>query len=101
MRDCRIASGAIRSDDELRRGEFFVLQTHQLKTWERWAQVTPPGFQFADKAPKVMTHVAKLLNCSDALVQFFEQIGGLDEKLGPVLLQLAPSHAFDQGEVGA
>lgn len=70
---------------------------HQRKTWERWAQVTPPDFQFAVKAPKAVTHVAKLLNCADALAQFFEQIAGLDEKLGPVLLQLAPSHAFDQG----
>jgi uncharacterized protein YecE (DUF72 family) len=72
---------------------------HQRKTWQRWATVTPPGFQFAVKAPKAVTHVAKLLNCGDLLAQFFDQIAGLDEKLGPVLLQLAPSHAFDQGVV--
>jgi uncharacterized protein YecE (DUF72 family) len=72
---------------------------HQRKTWRRWAVSTPPGFQFAVKAPKAVTHVAKLLNCRDALAQFFDQIAGLDEKLGPVLLQLAPGHAFDQNLV--
>jgi uncharacterized protein YecE (DUF72 family) len=46
-----------------------------------------------------MTHVAKLLNCDDLLAQFFDQISGLAEKLGPVLLQLAPSHTFDHGLV--
>ena len=46
-----------------------------------------------------MTHVAKLLNCGDALAQFFDQITGLDEKLGPVLLQFAPGHTFEKGIV--
>jgi len=72
---------------------------HQQKTWQRWAAVTPPDFRFAVKAPKAVTHVAKLLNCGDALAQFFDQIAGLEEKLGPILLQFAPAHAFDQGPV--
>jgi uncharacterized protein YecE (DUF72 family) len=72
---------------------------HQRRTWQRWAAVTPPGFQFSVKAPKVVTHVAKLLNCADVLTQFFEQIAGLDEKLGPVLFQFAPGHIFDKGLV--
>jgi uncharacterized protein YecE (DUF72 family) len=72
---------------------------HQRKTWQRWAATTPSDFQFSVKAPKAVTHVAKLLNCDDLLGQFFEQIAGLDKKLGPVLVQLAPSHAFNQGVV--
>jgi uncharacterized protein YecE (DUF72 family) len=72
---------------------------HQRKTWQKWAGVTPPDFKFAVKAPKAVTHVAKLLNCGDLLAQFFDQISGLDEKLGPLLLQFAPGHAFDQGLV--
>jgi len=59
---------------------------HQRKTWQRWAAATPPGFQFAVKAPKAIT-------------QFFDQVAGLDEKLGPVLLQFAPGHPFDHGLV--
>jgi uncharacterized protein YecE (DUF72 family) len=72
---------------------------HQKKTWQKWAAMTPPDFQFAVKAPKTVTHAVKLVNCGDLLVQFFEQIAGLDDKLGPVLVQLAPSHAFHQGVV--
>lgn len=69
---------------------------HQRKTWQRWAASTSHGFQFAVKAPKAVTHVAKLLNCDDLLAEFFDQIAGLGEKLGPVLLQFAPSHTFDR-----
>jgi uncharacterized protein YecE (DUF72 family) len=72
---------------------------HQRKTWQKWAAATPPDFEFAVKAPKTVTHLAKLRNCGDALAEFFEQVAGLDEKLGPVLFQFAPGHAFDQGIV--
>jgi uncharacterized protein YecE (DUF72 family) len=72
---------------------------HQRKTWERWAAATPTDFRFAVKAPKTVTHIAKLRDCNDALIQFFEQVAGLDSKLGPVLFQFAPGHAFDQGTV--
>ncbi len=70
---------------------------HRRKTWQRWAQATPANFRFSVKAPKAITHTAKLLNCGQLLVEFFEQISGLEEKLGPVLFQLPPRYAFDQG----
>jgi len=72
---------------------------HQRKTWQRWATASPPDFKFAVKAPKAVTHIAKLLNCGGALAEFFEQMAGLDKKLGPLLLQFAPGHAFDQSVV--
>jgi uncharacterized protein YecE (DUF72 family) len=68
-------------------------RAHKRTTWQRWAASTPAGFQFSVKAPKTVTHVAKLMNCGKQLADFFEQITGLGEKLGPVLLQTAPSHA--------
>jgi uncharacterized protein YecE (DUF72 family) len=68
---------------------------HQRKTWERWALATPHDFKFAVKVPKAITHFAKLQHCNDLLAQFLDQTAGLGEKLGPVLLQLAPGHAFD------
>jgi uncharacterized protein YecE (DUF72 family) len=70
---------------------------HRRKTWQRWAQSTPADFRFAVKAPKTITHTAKLLNCGHRLLEFFEQISGLEEKLGAVLFQLPPSYSFDQG----
>jgi uncharacterized protein YecE (DUF72 family) len=69
---------------------------HQRKTWERWAACTPDDFRFSVKLPKTITHEAKLNNCGALLQTFFEQVGGLSEKLGPVLVQLPPKLAFDE-----
>jgi uncharacterized protein YecE (DUF72 family) len=69
---------------------------HRRTTWERWASVTPDGFRFAVKAPKTVTHIAKLVNAGSALHEFFEALRGLGEKLGPVLVQLPPKLHFDE-----
>src|ERR1700761_9085782 len=70
---------------------------HQQKIWERWARSTPPDFRFSVKLPKAITHTALLANCGGLLSGFFDQIQGLGDKLGPLLVQLPPSLAFDEG----
>jgi uncharacterized protein YecE (DUF72 family) len=70
---------------------------HMRKTWERWATTTPPNFRFAVKVPRTITHTAKLINTGALLQTFLEQTTGLGEKLGPLLIQLPPSLAFDEG----
>jgi uncharacterized protein YecE (DUF72 family) len=70
---------------------------HRRATWERWAASTPQDFRFAVKAPKAVTHTAKLVNTGAALLQFFESARGLGDKFGPVLVQLPPKLAFDEG----
>ena len=50
------------------------------------------------KAPKAATHTAKLVNTGAVLAEFFAQIAALGEKLGPVLFQLPPKLAFDDGD---
>ena len=70
---------------------------HQQKIWERWARSTPPDFRFSVKLPKAITHTALLANCGGLLSGFFDQIRGLGDKLGPLLVQLPPSLAFDEG----
>ena len=70
---------------------------HRRATWERWAAVTPDGFRFAVKAPKAVTHTAKLVNTGGALLSFFDAVRGLGNKLGPVLVQLPPKLVFDEG----
>jgi uncharacterized protein YecE (DUF72 family) len=72
---------------------------HQEKTFTRWAASVPEDFRFAVKAPKAVTHEAKLCNCGGALVAFFAQLVPLGEKLGPVLVQLPPKLVFDEGVV--
>lgn len=72
-------------------------RSHRRATWERWAATTPDGFRFAVKAPKAVTHTAKLINTGAALQEFIEAVNGLGEKLGPVLVQLPPRLLFDEG----
>jgi uncharacterized protein YecE (DUF72 family) len=68
---------------------------HRVATWARWATETPGDFRFSIKAPKAVTHEAKLRNTEPLLKAFFEQIAPLCEKAGPILFQLPPSLAFD------
>ena len=72
---------------------------HQRKTWERWAACTPPDFRFSVKLPKAITHTAKLHNTGALLQTFLEQATGLGPKLGPLLIQLPPSLAYDEALV--
>ena len=71
---------------------------HQEKTFARWAASVPEDFRFAVKAPKAVTHEAKLCHCGAALAAFFAQLvpaGG--ESLRPVLVQLPPKLlSFDE-----
>ncbi|OYX31025.1 MAG: hypothetical protein B7Y99_11080 [Caulobacterales bacterium 32-69-10] len=74
---------------------------HQPKTYARWAQTTPPGFRFALKLPKTVTHERRLVDCAELVEAFLFQISQLGEKLGPLVIQLPPSLAFDAGVAGA
>src|SRR6202012_3259546 len=69
---------------------------HRRSTWERWAATTPDEFRFAVKAPKAITHTAKLVNTGSDLLDFFHAVQGLGKKLGPVLVQLPPKLAFEE-----
>jgi uncharacterized protein YecE (DUF72 family) len=69
---------------------------HKRATYERWAASTPDGFVFAVKVPKAVTHDRRLVDPDEPLARFFEEIAGLGDKLGPVLIQLPPSLTFDE-----
>ncbi|MDB5695047.1 MAG: hypothetical protein JWN21_590 [Sphingomonas bacterium] len=73
---------------------------HRRATYERWAASVPPGFRFAAKLPKTITHGARLIDCDALLVKFADEVGGLGDRLGPILVQLPPSLALD-AEVAA
>jgi uncharacterized protein YecE (DUF72 family) len=68
---------------------------HRFATYERWAASVPEDFRFAVKLPKVITHESRLVAAVPALERFLEEISGLGAKLGPILVQLPPSFAFD------
>lgn len=68
---------------------------HRRATYQRWAASTPASFRFFAKVPKEISHVRKLVGGAEPLDAFLEQVGGLGDKLGILLLQLPPSLAFD------
>ncbi|MGH8213420.1 MAG: DUF72 domain-containing protein [Rhodanobacteraceae bacterium] len=68
---------------------------HRRKTYARWADSTPHDFRFAVKVPKLVSHQKRLRNCGAELDAFVDQVGGLGDKLGVMLLQLPPGFAFD------
>ena len=70
-------------------------RSHRASTYARWAETTPAGFRFAVKAPRALTHEARLVDCSERLAAFWEEISQLRGKLGAMLIQLPPSLAFD------
>ena len=60
-----------------------------------WAAVTPPGFRFALKAPRRITHIAKLRDCEPLLRTFLDAAATLGPQLGPLLFQLPPTYKKD------
>ena len=56
-----------------------------------WRDSTPPGFCFAVKGSRFLTHMKKLNNARDGLNRFLEAVDVLGEKLGPILFQLPPN----------
>lgn len=68
---------------------------HRRSTWERWAASTSPGFRFAAKLPKAITHERRLVDGGEPLAGFLEQVGGLGRKLAVLIAQLPPSLIFD------
>jgi uncharacterized protein YecE (DUF72 family) len=69
---------------------------HAVSTYARWAASTPPGFRFAVKVPRTITHDQKLRRARLPLERFLAESAGLGEKRGPLLVQLPPSLAFDR-----
>jgi uncharacterized protein YecE (DUF72 family) len=62
-----------------------------VKTVRGWAERTPPNFRFALKLPQEITHEARLRGPAfDTMRQFFDRARELEDKLGPVLVQLGP-----------
>lgn len=66
----------------------------------RWAAAVPPGFRFAAKAHRRLTHARALPphEGGDAfLARFLESLAPLGDRLGAVLLQFPPTRRRDDG----
>jgi uncharacterized protein YecE (DUF72 family) len=76
-------------------------RSHRPETYARWAASAPPDFRFAVKAPREITHRRRLVDAAEPLDRFLSEVKELGDKLGPVLVQLPPSFAFDEETVAA
>ena len=70
-------------------------RSHRASTYARWVETTPPDFRFAVKLPRAITHEARLVEAAPQVKAFRAEAIQLGEKLGPLLVQLPPSLAFD------
>jgi uncharacterized protein YecE (DUF72 family) len=59
-------------------------------TFAAWREQAPPGFLYAVKASRFLTHMKKLKDPEEPLRRFFERVTQLGATLGPVLYQLPP-----------
>ncbi len=70
-------------------GTHYSLQSPS--SFAEWYAVTPPGFVFAIKGSRFITHMKQLNDVEPALANFFAQgVLLLEEKTGPFLWQLPP-----------
>jgi len=84
LRFCAGRFGAIEVD-----ATFYRLQS--VQTFRRWRAETPPGFRFAIKAHRYLTHNKKLKDPLPGIRLERDRAAGLGDKLDVVLWQLPPN----------
>jgi uncharacterized protein YecE (DUF72 family) len=81
-------------------GTFYRLQNPA--TYRKWRDQAPENFVFSLKAPRFITHRNELAGVGAYLDRFFASgLLELGDKLGPILWQFAPTHAFDEADFAA
>jgi len=81
-------------------GTFYSLKSPTV--FERWAQESPPGFVYAIKGSRFITHNLKLRNAERALGNFFASgVLALGRKTGPFLWQLPATYGYTRERMTA
>jgi uncharacterized protein YecE (DUF72 family) len=62
----------------------------ETNTFDDWAEQAPPGFVYAVKANRYLTHMKKLKEAHESLERFLGRVRRLGDALGPILWQLPP-----------
>jgi uncharacterized protein YecE (DUF72 family) len=71
------------------------------ETARSWAAATPPGFTFALKASRYITHQKRLKDPGAGVERFSRIASLLGEKLGPILFQLPAGFGVDLRRLAA
>lgn len=69
------------------------------EAFREWARQAPPGFVFAVKASRYLTHMKKLKDPEAPLANVLGRARELGDHLGPVLYQLPPGWHVDVGRL--
>src|SRR5215470_11045266 len=67
--------------------------TPNAETVARWRMDTPSTFRFCFKIPRTISHAPRLDTAKTELMAFLGRMRALQERLGPMFLQLPPSFA--------
>src|SRR3954447_26984458 len=68
-------------------------------TFDGWRDKAPPGFRYAVKVNRFITHMKKLMDCDEAVADFAALARRLGDRLGPLLYQLPPQLKRDLGRL--
>jgi uncharacterized protein YecE (DUF72 family) len=81
-------------------GSFYSLQRPEY--YEQWYADSPPGFVYAVKGSRYITHLRRLKEIDKPLANFFASgILALKDKLGPFLWQFPPMFAYQRERLDA
>jgi uncharacterized protein YecE (DUF72 family) len=78
---------------------FYQLPT--ARALAAWRDSVPPGFIFAVKGSRFITHLKKLKDPERSLAPFLERVALLQDRLGPILFQLPPRWHFNAERLAA
>ncbi|MFT3705812.1 MAG: DUF72 domain-containing protein [Agriterribacter sp.] len=76
-------------------GTFY--RTPLLKNLQKWYDTSPANFSFSVKAPRLISHYKKFVDCKAILDEFYTLIqNGLGEKLKAILFQMPPGFTYSE-----
>lgn len=66
---------------------------------QSWFATVPSEFKFCLKTPRVITHELGLKGAQGLMIEFIDSLLPLQEKMGPILIQLPPSYSQENYSV--
>ncbi|MDZ7267690.1 MAG: DUF72 domain-containing protein [candidate division KSB1 bacterium] len=70
-------------------------RTFKDQTYHKWREQAPAAFRYVLKVPRVVTHRKRLKEVEAEIKNFWRSASLLEDKLGLLLLQLAPGMTYD------
>jgi uncharacterized protein YecE (DUF72 family) len=71
------------------------------ESFRKWARETPDGFMFSVKGSRFTTNRRVLAEAGDSIKRFMDSgVLELQDRLGPLLWQFAPTKKFDEADFG-